>query len=218
MDVTTVGATIAYAFASASAWKEARKEKNRVAIGFGLAGFIFSLLFALEFLIPNLLSVNTLSTESYLILAVWGILGFIVFRSLLKRDENKRLGRSTVAWVVLLGLIIFTSTIWMMQSADNAIAKAVTPIQNHYEERLEEAGATTQKDTPEEKHRYLFETLDTVNSSLSMSIAIQMILIVTALIILFDIYSRMQERERQTEVERCWRRKPAGPRPASCPI
>ena len=58
-----------------------------------------------------------------------------------------------------------------MQSADNAIAKAVTPIQNHYEERLEEAGATTQKDTPEEKHRYLFETLGTVNKSFNMSIA-----------------------------------------------
>ena len=110
VDVTTVGATIAYAFASASAWKEARRQHNRLFSVMGIIGMVVSLLFALEFLVPNIVSIKTMATESYLILAAWSILGFIVFRAILKKDDDKRLGRSTVAWIVLLGLIIFTST------------------------------------------------------------------------------------------------------------
>ena len=87
VDVTTVGATIAYACASASAWKTARQEKNRLHTVLGVTGIIASVLFALEFLIPNLTSVKTLSTESYLILAAWGILGFVIFRVILRRDK-----------------------------------------------------------------------------------------------------------------------------------
>ena len=126
VDVTTVGATIAYAFASASAWRLARQEGNRRYTIAGLMGLVVSVLFALEFLIPNLTSVKTLSTESYLILAAWGILGFIYFRYLLKRDTQRRLGRSIVAWVVLLGLIIFTSSVWMRQTATAALETAAS--------------------------------------------------------------------------------------------
>jgi hypothetical protein len=49
VDVTTVGATIAYAFASAAAWKIARQEKDAVHSCIGLVGMVVSLLFALEF-------------------------------------------------------------------------------------------------------------------------------------------------------------------------
>ena len=101
VDVTTVGATIAYAFTSASALKTARRERNRRVAAMGLLGLIVSVLFALEFLIPNLTSVKTLSTESYLILAAWGILGFVVFRLILRRDTQRRMGRSIVAWDII---------------------------------------------------------------------------------------------------------------------
>ena len=65
VDVTTVGATIAYTMASASAFKLARQNKDTRNMVIGLAGMVISLLFALEFLIPNLLSITTLSMESY---------------------------------------------------------------------------------------------------------------------------------------------------------
>ena len=110
VDVTTVGATIAYAFASASAWKLAKETGDAKHEVFGLVGMIAAVLFALEFLIPNVVSIKTLSTESYLILAVWSIGGFLYFRFFIRRDREGRLGRSIVAWVVLLALIIFTSS------------------------------------------------------------------------------------------------------------
>lgn len=173
VDVTTVGATIAYAFASASAWKTARQAGNRPMKAVGLAGLVISVLFALIFLVPNLTSVKTLSTESYLILAAWGILGFAYSRHLLKRDTQRRIGRSIVAWVVLLALIIYTSSVWMLQATERA---------------LETSAAQG--------------NLQGVERALSTSICIQVGLIVVALLILFDIYARIQRREQRTEVEK----------------
>ncbi len=176
VDVTTVGATIAYAFASASAWKSARLEKNKGMMAAGMAGLIISVLFALEFLIPTLTSVKTLSTESYLILAAWGILGFIVFRWILGRDRQRRMGRSIIAWIVLLGLIIFTSSVWMRQTTANVVDRALT----------QEGGMI----------------LEQIDRSIGLSTLIQALLIIAALVILLDIYSVMQKREKQMEVEK----------------
>ena len=122
VDVTTVGATIAYAFTSACAYRTAKEEGDRRHVIVGIAGLVVSLIFALEFLVPNMTSVTTLSTESYLILAAWGILGFIVFILLMRKDEDRRLGRSIVAWVILLGLVVFTSTVWMRPTTRSAAA------------------------------------------------------------------------------------------------
>ena len=123
VDVTTVGATIAYALASASALRTARSENNKKYEIFGLLGLIVSVLFAVEFLIPNIISVSTLSTESYLILSIWSICGLLYFRVYLYKDHERRLGKSVVAWVVLLGLIIFTSTVWMHQTINKVLEK-----------------------------------------------------------------------------------------------
>ena len=184
VDVTTVGATIAYAFASASAWKTARKEGNRGMVAAGLAGLAISVLFALEFLIPNLTSVKTLSTESYLILAAWGILGFAVFRLVLGSDKQRRLGRSIVAWIVLLGLIIFTSGVWVLQTTTARVDQSVT------------------KFISEETPQGLKEMLRSVDRSVALINLVQAVLIIAALLILLDIYHQMQKREKQIEVEK----------------
>lgn len=103
----------------------------------GLVGVVASLLFALEFLIPNITAVKTLSMESYLILAAWGMLGLIAFLRTFKMDSERRLRRSTVAWIVLLSLIIFTSSVWMHQSASKSTEESIDPIRNHYSEKIE---------------------------------------------------------------------------------
>ena len=202
VDVTTVGATIAYALASASAWKTARQEKNRRQMLLSFSGLIISLLFALEFLIPNLTSVKTLSTESYLILAAWGILGFVVFRVILRKDKERRMGRSIVAWVILLALIIFTSSVWMRQTTENTMEKSVISIQSYYTDKLREAGVDLVATATRPTMDYLQDELDVVDEAMRSSSLIQMGLIVVALIILLKIYSLMQKREKQVEVEK----------------
>lgn len=201
VDVTTVGATIAYAFAAASAWKTARLEKNLRMMVVGMAGLIISVLFALEFLIPNITSVKTLSTESYLILAAWGILGFIVFRLILVRDVQRRMGRSIVAWVVLLGLIMFTSSVWMRQTNTESVEQSLNRIVAAGREESTDSG-TINEEEAEQSSVIVEDELAGVDNSIRINSLIQAALIAAALIILLNIYTHMQKRERMVEVEK----------------
>ena len=202
VDVTTVGATITYAFSSACAWKIAREDKAKGACVIAMTGLAISLFFALAFLIPNLISVKTLATESYLILAAWGFLGFLVFLYLLRKDRQRRLGRSNVALIVMLGLIIFTSSVWMRQATDNTLEESVVGIQEYYDRQLEKAGVDAKTGATRPGHDYLRDSLSAVNTSLDVSSTTQIALIVLTLVVLFAIYSRIQKRERQVEVEK----------------
>ena len=202
VDVTTVGATIAYAYTSGAALRAARKEKNKLFMITGGAGVAISLAFILYFLIPHLLDVTVLSTESYLILAAWGILGFIFFLYAFRKDKARHLGRSTVSWIVLLAMIIFTSTIWMRQATETTAEQAVTPIQTYYTERLKEEGVDIEVTATKPVRRYLEERLEAIGHSLTAHSLVQTGLIVAALAMLFYIYSLMQKREKQMEREK----------------
>ena len=191
VDVTTVGATIAYALAAASALKFARQNKDTLNIIVGIAGIVISLLFALEFLIPNLLSITTLSMESYLILTVWSILGVLYFRIYIHRDSEHRLGRSILAWIVLLGLIIFTSSVWVRQTTDKALKRSEAEIRSSYE---------TQDSTQDDDS--IEENMNNVSKDFNTASSLQIGLLCFSLIILLRIYSIMQKREKQAEVEK----------------
>jgi len=199
VDVTTVGATIAYAYASAAAWKSARQEHKRGFAVAGLAGFVLALLFAVEFLVPNLTDVKTLSLESYFILAAWAILGMLFFRRVFRRDTERRFGRSVVVWMVLLALIIYASSVWMEQETDRAIDSSVAPIQSYYTDKFLDAGML---ETDEPGAAYMLEALESVKHAHAVSSSVQIILIIAALLILFDIYHGIQKREKQIEVEK----------------
>ena len=156
----------------------------------GLAGMVISVLFAPEFLIPNILSINTLSLESYFILTIWSILGFLYFRVFLHRDKERKMGHSILAWIVLLGLIIFTSSVWMRQTTDKALLRSENAIADHY-------GADNTQD-----NEHIKEQLDTVGDTLNIASSVQIALICFSLIILLRIYFIMQKREKQMKVEK----------------
>ena len=199
VDVTTVGATIAYAYTSAAALKQAHKEVNSLYTATGCLGFLASMVFALIFLIPNMTSVKTLSMESYFILAAWGILGLMYFRWVFRRDTERRFGRSVVVWVVLLALIIYSSGIWTNQETDEAIDSSVEPIQNYYTEKFIGAGMAAEDEPGAD---YMREVLENAKTAHDFSNTVQMVLIIFSLWILFDIYHEIQKREKQIEVEK----------------
>ena len=202
VDVTTVGATIAYLYASAAAWKLARDQKDRLYAISAIAGLTISVFFALVFMIPNFSRVKTMSTESYIILAAWGILGFLYFRVILRLDRKRRFGRSVIAWIVLFGLIIFSVTVWMRQVTESVIDHSIDPLREHYVQRLEEAGLSATGDTAEPDFEYLQKQMQRVGDTLDLNTLISYGVIVLTLLILFDIYSQIQRRERQIEVEK----------------
>ena len=193
VDVTTVGATISYSFTSADAFKIARERGDKRMCAIGIVGLVVSLLFAFDFLVPNLIAVKTLATESYLILALWGILGFAYFRRMLGSDSGRKLGRSIVAWVVLLGLVVFTSSVWARQTVRGAITQS---------EEVIEASIAEEGQTSEQGVVIAHESLEQTDDVLLRSIVVQVTVIAAALVAMFSIYGFIQKRERQAEVEK----------------
>ncbi len=208
VDVTTVGAAIAYAYTSACAYKSAKAEGDRFHTLFGAVGLGLSLMFILYFLVPNMLAVSTLSPESYLILATWSILGFLFFRQIFRRDEVRRLGRSTVVWMVLFGLILFTSLIWVRQSINRVTTHVTQEIHTYAAdemrkmEKVDVWNPSEEEAFTQEREALIDEEMERVIRSVKLDSSVQMALIVVALVLLFDIYSVMQKREKQMEVDK----------------
>ena len=201
VDVTTVGAAIVYAYASACALKLARKGKDRLVTATGFIGVVISLIFLLYYLIPNLLVVTALSRESYLILALWSVLGLIVFRALLTRDKTRSLGRSTIVWIVMFSLTLFTSLIWMRQSSVATAHRAVNNIHEYYETQLADSGDHTALDHLR-ADEYVDKQLESVSDALWDNSLMQIVFVVVSVVTLFNIYTTIHKREKQVEREK----------------
>ena len=199
VDVTTVGATIAYAYVSVCAYKQAKTENKRKMVTTGKIGFVISVLFVLYFLIPNLLAVDTLSMESYMILSAWGILGLIYFLYLFKKDTHRRLGRSTVALIILAALIMFTASVWMRQATESAVKNALDVSQASTANNLDENSLSDLDDIITESHDAVKQK---IGRSLLLNSLILVGMIALTLGLLFRIFSIMLRREKQIEAEK----------------
>ena len=194
VDVNTIGATIAYAYTSADAFANAQKDNNKLVRVTGIIGILMSGFFAFYFM---LWSAEAMSTESYLILASWSILGFFYFRFVFEKDEKKRFGKSTIVWITLLFLIFFTSVMWVKKSTDDMTIETINNISSYYMEK-------NQGEDPEvllETEIYVQGQITSVDKRLTRNIVIQMILNAISLSIMFSIYSIMSKREKQAQVE-----------------
>ena len=194
IDVNTVGATIAYGYASADALYLAGKEGDKKIQLSGIVGLVISIFFFFYFMS---ISAGAMSTESYLILAFWSILGFVYFRYVFSRDDDRRFGKSTVVWIGLLFLIFFTSLMWVKQATDEMTKRVVENISTYYEERY----SYVEQQTVDQTEMYLSQQMNIVNRTLTTNSIIQMVLIVASLGILFSVYSTIARRERQSEIE-----------------
>ena len=199
VDVTTIGATIAYAYASAATWRSAWQEEKNLYLITGAVGVAAAAMFAIEFLIPNIIGVKTLSMESYFILAAWGLLGLLYFHRVFRKDTGRRYGRSVAVWVIMLALIIFSSTIWMLQETEKEIDNSVQPIQEYYTGMFVESGMSAEEEPGAE---YLTDVLEEVKVAQFSSSLIHVLLIVAALAVVFKLYYDIQKRERKTEIEK----------------
>ena len=202
IDVNTIGATIAYAYTSAVAFKQARIENNFKAKVTGLLGCIISVIFFMYFMLPNFWTFDAMTNESYLILIWWSILGFIFFRYIFKKDNQRRFGKSTVVWIVLLLLIFFTSTIWMTEAARNTSKTVLKNLNAYYTEELTEHDISPSSGEKADSHYYLESQMDFVSSSLTKFNLMQMFLISVAIFIMFSIYNLMMKREKDMELQK----------------
>ncbi|MBQ7478961.1 MAG: amino acid permease [Selenomonadaceae bacterium] len=202
IDVNTIGATIAYAYTSAVAFKAARDAGDSLVQCTGLLGGLLSAFFFLYFMVPGFWSVSTLSTESYLIFIVWSILGFVFFRYIFQRDTENRFVRSTVVWISLVALIFFTSMLWLRQSTHETAEHVLGNLSAYYLEEMNQHGVYLNETQRADAEFYLEKQMDTVSDDLTMHNLLQIVLIAISLFIMFNIYNLMMRREKAMEVQK----------------
>lgn len=187
IDVSSIGATIAYAYTSVAAFK-AFGSKGRKIFWVklaGLGGAILAGILCLMMLIPNYLSGSSLAPESYLLLAVWCILGFLAYRRAFLLDRDDRFGHTPVVWIGLLVLIFFSSLMWVRQAVCNATDDVV--------HRVVSDGMSVER---------LEQEVDSINETTMRNSLIEMSLLVGSLLIMLSLFSHLRKREQAMAVEK----------------
>jgi signal transduction histidine kinase len=191
VDVTTIGASIAYGYVSFCTVMVAKKEGRQMVMVSGFAGLVISAAFMVYFLVPNFWVVEALAPESYFILSSWSIVGIVVFRIAFGRDKTGKLGASTAAWLVLLFFILFAGHMWNRQMERNLTNAVVSQIGERY--ALVNKGCNA---TNEEAETFLERQKDLVDDTLTRYNLIQIVFAVIALAMMYSIYSVTSRRER----------------------
>lgn len=202
VDISTIGALIAYAYTSASAFKLARGGKNRLVCVTGLIGTLLSLLLFVYFMVPNIWTVSGLSTASYLILIIWSVLGVLFFRTVFERDKLDRFGKTTAVWVTLLFLIFFTSMLWLREATHETAERVLVDLHEYNEEVLSEHGVEVDAGVVSESDRFVQRKMDEVSRDMAKNSWMQMAVIVIALLIMLNIYRAMMQREKRMEMQK----------------
>ena len=192
VDVTTLGATLVYAFVSGSVMETASRRGDKTEQWTGRIGLILMVGFILFLLLPNLFAAGSMATESYILFALWGIVGFLFFHQLLKRDHTNRFGKSIVVWVVLLSLVLYTALIWMGEATMNSTSRAMLRVQEYYTEVV---GSRVNVDA------FVQQELRNLQFAHIRSMVIVIVLFGISLITLLNIYNLMQKRAEESEQE-----------------
>ena len=193
VDVSSIGAAIAYGYTSAAAFRSCQEGDS----GFGrfwgkssaVVGVVLAVFFCLLLLIPNYISGSVLAAPSYLLLAVWCILGFLYHRKIFKDDRNHRFGRSVVVWNSLVITIIFASLMWVRQAA---FENAKSILYDYAVAELYEDGKTGW---------LLGERIGSLNVSMLFNAAVEMFLILVSIVILSSLLSILRKRELELVAE-----------------
>ena len=184
VDVTTVGASIVYAYISACAFITGTREKHAAVQITGAVSFVIALAFSFVYLMP-VFDRAQLSSESYIILIAWSILGMIMFSVLIRKDKTRSHGKSVVVWMALAFLVLLVSFIWVSQLIASEAADVVLDVGS----RPSDAAYTAQR-------VYEYSSLVTFN------IVVLITMIVISLIVIFTIFSTVRKREKYIEAER----------------
>ncbi len=202
VDVTTIGASIAYAYASLAAWKSAREEKKTSVEITGIIGFAISAAFAFYLLIPDIGAASSLTTASYLILVTWSIIGIIFIRFLISADKMRRLGKTSVVWIALLVLIFLVSLMWARSSTNNRTKEAIDDVTAKYEQTMNDLGLDPDDETARAAENYASDKMRALNAAFLGDGVVQMGIILVSLVIILSIFSVVRKREIKSEEEK----------------
>ncbi len=202
VDVTTIGATVVYAYVSICAVLVGKREKKRSAMVFGVIGAAVSVIFAAVYLLPNIRSRGELAAESYLILILWSVVGMMVFRALMQRDKTRRIGKSTVVWIILFCLILLVAVSWINRTTQDMASEAAVQARAAYTDFAQQAGLAANNDSVLRTNEYLAENITGFSNMVRRNIFVFAGLLLGSLALIFSIFSIIKKREQVIEAQR----------------
>ena len=205
VDISILGAAVAYAYTSSAAFKTARKAGDRCTQVTGLLGLVVSIVVIFLFVMPFMtLDATMIATESYLVLIVWCIAALATFITIFHRDSTHRFGRSPVAWISLFVIIMILSLMWIRQTTHETTGKAYENIVGRHAETCMDAAPNRVRRRQGDGDCYatLRENLSNVERSIFHSNLVQTGLNLLALALMLCLYAILRRRERDMEREK----------------
>ena len=182
VDVSNLGAAVAYGYVSAAAYAISRREGETgvLARASGVCGVVMAVAFFLLMLVPNYLSGNTLSAESYFLLAIWCILGILLYRRVFRLDRHRWFGRSIVVWVGVIVVIFFSSIMWFRLTLCDSTEAAL--------------GGYVGKMFDREAYTWLARHIE---RDMLLKSVVELCLLVASLAIMLNLFSILRRREKR---------------------
>ena len=115
VELTSFGAIIGFGYTSAAAWKMARMERNRTIIFTGFTGALITVVFAFVELIPHLTALETMGAESFLLLSLWCLLGFVFYWRTVNNTALSQYSGMSTSGIVLFALLLYSALMWFAQ-------------------------------------------------------------------------------------------------------
>ena len=115
VELTSLGATIGFAYTSAAAYRIGKKEGDRTVRWTGILGAIISGIFALVQLLSRVGTVETMCAPSFLMLAVWCLLGFLFYWRTMRQSDLSDFDGVTTSSTVLFCLLFYSVLMWFMK-------------------------------------------------------------------------------------------------------
>ncbi|MBQ2640946.1 MAG: amino acid permease [Lachnospiraceae bacterium] len=126
VELTSFGATVGFAYTSAAAWRIAEKEKNGTVRVTGMLGAVISGIFAVVQLVSQVADVETMCAPSFLLLAVWCLLGFLFYWRTMRQSDLSDFDGVTTSSAVLFCLLFYSVLMWFMKLLTERLASGNT--------------------------------------------------------------------------------------------
>ena len=196
VDTTTIGATILYGFASLAVFKASKQEgsrKDRLISGICLIILAF---FAVFLLFPSAFSDYTLATETYVLMAVWSLLGLLYFHRVISKDHARRFGKAIIVWLALLVFIVLIAMTWAERLNEAREDVVMTEVSEYID------GTADPEILEKDKDEFLAEQLRSLHNANKISVFVIVGLFGLSLAIMLSNYLSMQKWEKLANEER----------------
>ncbi|MBQ5544774.1 MAG: amino acid permease [Clostridia bacterium] len=190
VDVTTLGATMIYAFVSIATAKMAMTRDDALEKKTGIFGAVSMFAFMIYVLGLNVFTTeNPIDKAALFLFAVWAMLGILYFRYLLSKGKNHNLGQSPTVWIALITHLLLISLVWISQMTMDEIRASMNNIQEHY----------VNIGYGEDQTWFIQQELEGIHWISALSVVVVVIIFGSAVCVLLTAYGLMRKRADASE-------------------